>query len=252
MTHTTLHCEVSDTPLANPAGCYAITMEQRTCKACGNAYDLTKEHFPKLENFCRLCVRKRNKAHAKKVALKRQKAMQKIEAAGVELFAGMAKEGGSNIPHSAEVLERVFQYFGGVGGFSAMVVKQYYDSPAGGSARNRLIETVVRLVSKNVEAGGVKRPLTLWTEEELEAELEQRFKQALKTYQGTVINGEIKAIEAPEGGSPFDPPAGLIPHAVPEGRTENAPERVEGAETGGSETLPADPDAGADPCQPSP
>jgi hypothetical protein len=221
-------------------------MEQKTCKACGSTYEFTKEHFPKLENFCRACVRNRNKRIADKQKLRRQKAMQKIEDAGVSLFADMAAEGGSNIPHSAEVLERVLQYFGGVGGFSAMVVKQYYDSPAGGSARNRLIETIVRLVTKNVEVGGVKRPLTLWTEEELEAELEQRFKQALKTYRGTVINAEPEKLEAPEGEPTDDPDAYAEPDAVPEGRVEGDSVGVEGEAAGGFEALPADPSAGTD------
>jgi hypothetical protein len=241
------HTTALNTPLETPAGCYAIGMEQKTCKACGNTYDFTKEHFPKLENFCRVCVRNRNKLIREKAKARRLRAMQKIEDAGAALFADVAIEGGSNIPHSAEVIERVFQYFGGVGGFSAMLVKQYYDSAPGSSARNRLIETIVRLVTKNVEVGGVKKPLTLWTEEELEAELEQRFKQALKTYNGAIINAEPQALPAPEDGSTDDTdPSEPESDAVPEGRTEDPAIGTPGAEAGGSEAVPPDPDPGPD------
>jgi hypothetical protein len=88
------------------------------------------------------------------------------------------------------------QYFGGVAGFSAVLVKQFWDSPPGGSARNRLIETMCRLVSKNVEQGGAKKPLAMWTDEELEKELNERFKLAIQSFSGTTINVEAEKVPA--------------------------------------------------------
>jgi hypothetical protein len=220
-------------------------MEQRTCKACANTYDLTRTNFPKLENFCRLCVRERNKKIRDRKAARRKAAMDKIEEAGADLYTSLAAEGGSNIPHSAEVLERVFQYFGGVAGFSAMLVKQYYDSPPGSPIRSKLLETIVRLVSKNVDAGGAKKPLSLWTEEELEAELDQRFKQAVSHYRGTTINVQAQALEAPEGDATSDDPDACDSEfdGVPEGGVEDTSVGTEGEAAGSPEVVSPNADA---------
>ena len=181
-------------------------MSDRTCTHCGNTHPLTKDFFRWRERDgksfftpeCRNCIAAQKKETAERIKKRRRDSLKKIEAAGVDLYVQSAQAGGSNIPHSAEVIERVFQYFGGVGGFSAMLVKQYYDSPPGSSARNRLLETLCRLVSKNVEQGGAKKPLTLWSEEELELELNDRFQQAVAAFKGTTIDvqGTKKAPQA--------------------------------------------------------
>lgn len=246
MTSSSSREHLCNTPLVAPAGCYAICMEKRTCTTCGNSYDDTKQFFRrKDEDVCTLCVRKRNKEYEKRKAAKRSAALRRIEAAGIDLYAEMAAKGGSNIPHSAEVLERIFQYFGGVSGFASIMVKQYYDSPPGGTARNRLLETIVRLVSKNVEQGGAKKPLTLWTEEELEAELDSRFQQALNTYKGITV--DAKALPSPEDTSPASDPGSPVPDGIPEGRDQDPAIRTPGAEAGGSKAVPPDAVAGEDP-----
>lgn len=234
-------------PLVTPAGC-RVAVEQKTCSSCGNAFEATKAHFPKEGNICRVCHRNAVTRHREKKRLRRKLAMDEIEQSGMELYAALAASGGSNIPHSAEVLERIFQYFGGVGGFSAMLVKQYYDSPPGGSARNRLLETIVRLVTKNVEAGGAKKPLSMWSEEELEAELEQRFAQAINTYRGVTVNGKAQALEAPEAERRSGDPdtADAESDAVPEGGVEEPPGGTAGEAAGGVEALQANPAPAAD------
>jgi hypothetical protein len=169
-------------------------MAAKTCIICGKSLPLDKQHFRhRIKNGkgyfsseCRDCRREEKRKYRKKRQAQARDKLEDIESAGVEMFLAAGRQGGSNIPHSAEVIERVFDYFGGVGGFSAVLVKQYWDSAPGSNARNRLIETMCRLVSKNVEQGGAKKPLTLWSEEELEKELEARFAQAFR-----VINGEV-------------------------------------------------------------
>jgi hypothetical protein len=226
-------------------------MDKRTCTTCGNSYENTKQFWKSTrEEVCRLCQRKQRKDLERRKAERRSAALQKIEAAGIDLYAEIAGKGGSNIPHSAEVLERVFQYFGGVSGFASIMVKQYYDSPPGGSARNRLLETIVRLVSKNVEMGGAKKPLTLWTEEELEAELEARFQQALTTYKGVTLNAQALPSSADSPVAGYTVPA--LPDGVPEGRDQDDPVRTAGAASGGSEALPPDPNPSTDPPEQSP
>ena len=193
--------------MGNPPRAVIIcSMSNKVCKLCGKDFPDTTEFFAdgdKVKNLCRLCVSKRRKADRKKAKRKRVSSLQRLEEAGVDLYVKASQTGGSNIPHSAEVIERIFQYFGGVGGFSSLIVKQYYDSAPGSSTRSKLIETIIRLVSKNVELGGAKKPLTLWSEDELELELQSRFNDALSTYQGITINGQATPlIAAPEQPAP--------------------------------------------------
>jgi hypothetical protein len=225
-------------------------MENRTCSICGNEFPLDKEHFRwRVQNGkgyftaeCRACIAKEKQKAELRAKARQKAALDKIEAAGVDLFCASTVAGGSNIPHTAELVERVFGYFGGVGGFSSVLVKQYFDSPPGGTARNRLLETMCRLVTKNVEAGGAKKPLQLWSEEELEQELNQRLTEAVSSFKGVTIDGEAEipkrlTQEAPEGdAAPASESGGH--DAVPAGLDQGSPKRTARKAAGGSSALP--------------
>lgn len=238
-------------------------MAERTCSICGNSYPLDKQHFRwRVQDGngyytaeCLRCRASQRKASYKRKQAKREVALKQIESAGADMFLATISRGGSNIPHSAEVIERVFEYFGGVAGFSAMLVKQYYDSPPGGSARNRLLETMCRLVSKNVDQGGARKPLTLWTEDELEQELENRFKQAVASFKGTTINVQaedpkILAAQAAEASgylAASGHPLAAIPDAVRTPEHQGTPGGTAGTEDRGPEALSAEREPGSDP-----
>jgi hypothetical protein len=204
-------------------------MDTRTCSICGEDKPLDNDHYRwrvqdgkgYFTGECRMCIAKAKKVSALKAQARRKEALDKIEHAGVDIFVKASAKGGSNIPHTAELVERVFQYFGGVGGFGAVLVKQYWDSPPGGSARSRLLETMCRLVTKNVDAGGAKKPLQLWSEEELEAELQQRLTEAVSSFKGITIDAaKEEALRIEAQASPESIAASL---AAP-GRTDAIPE----------------------------
>ena len=178
-------------------------MKTKTCAVCGKDFPLDKKHFRhRIQNGkgyfaaeCRQCQADAQKARAARKEIKKREALHKIETAGVDVFLASVSQGGSNIPHTAEVVERVMQYFGGVAGFSSVMVKQYWDSQPGGSQRNKLLETMCRMVQKNVETGGAKKPLQLWSEDELEQELEKRLNEAVAEFNGVTI--DVTQEEAP-------------------------------------------------------
>jgi hypothetical protein len=178
-------------------------MKTKTCAVCGKDFPLDEKHFRhRVQNGkqhfaaeCRQCQADAQKARAARKEIKKRQALHKIETAGVDVFLASVSQGGSNIPHTAEVVERVMQYFGGVAGFSSIMVKQYWDSQPGGSQRNKLLETMCRMVQKNVETGGAKKPLQLWSEDELEQELEKRLNDAVAEFNGVTIN--VTKEEAP-------------------------------------------------------
>lgn len=165
----------------------------RVCIGCQQSLPADSKHFHKSKDGfharCRKCRNKQEKAVRKK---KRNKKMEEIEKGAVNLFIASARIGGANIPHSSELLEVLMTYFGGVAGFGNAWMKQFYDAPAGGAFRTKMLETIVRLTANNTAMGGAKKPLTMWSEEELEGELTKRVLEA-----ATVIQAIPHKVEKP-------------------------------------------------------
>jgi hypothetical protein len=233
-------------------------MDTRTCTICGKEKFLSRDNYRwrvqdghgYFTGECLECIAKAKKIARAKAKAKRKAALDRVERAGVDMFTQAVTKGGSNIPHTAELVERVFGYFGGVGGFSAVLVKQYWDAQPGGSARNRLLETMCRLVTKNVDSGGAKKPLQLWSEDELEKELELRMAEAVATFKGITIDAtqeEARRIEekAPEGLAAAIASA-RRDNAVPEGLAQGTAKRDTGSQTGGAALVQGQPESGGD------
>jgi hypothetical protein len=211
----------------------------QTCTHCGTQAPHDREHFhwhknDGLTSVCVPCHKAQRKKQRAAEKARRKASLQKIESSAVDLYAKLAQAGGSNIPHSAELVEKVCEYFGGVSGFAAIMVKQYYDAKAGSSTRNKLLETVCRLIQSNVDSGGAKKPLTLWTEDELESELQERFRLAVLSQR--VL---IDAKPSPEG-QPAEDSEDSQPDPASGGEDQGTSERTAGAATGGVEAVPAD------------
>jgi len=150
--------------------------EYKACIQCGTTYELTTANFHKSKDgFHARCKRCRNTSEKKKRTKKTDRKLEEIERGAVELFTASARIGGANIPHTSELLEVLYTYFGGVSGFANAFMKQYFNAPAGGAFRTKMLDTMIRLTSNNTAMGGAKKPLTLWTEEELEDEMRQRL-----------------------------------------------------------------------------
>ena len=156
----------------------------RMLKECSNCHQkLPETSFSRnsagaLLSRCRQC---RSKLEAKRKKRKKDSRLDAIETDAVDLFCKTARMGGTNIPHSAELIEILMEYFGGVRGFGNVFMKQYYDSPPGGSHRTKMLAAMVSLVSHNSAMGGAKKPLALWSEDELEDELRQRLLETAMT-----------------------------------------------------------------------
>jgi hypothetical protein len=203
-----------------------MSAEKRQCEECKQLLPLTPENFPRVsgtelnyEFVCRPC----------KKALKQKIKMAQLETDAVEKFLGANVSGGSNIPHTAELLESMMQTFGGTNGFAALCMKQYFDAKPGSRLRNSLLEMVVRLTSKNTEHGGAKKPTSLLTEEELEQEINKRLKNAVDLIEGR----RIVDAESIDAGHLY----------LSDGRVEEPSGGTQRTEGGSLETLQADPAA---------
>ena len=220
-------------------------MSEKVCTDCGGAFPLSPDHWRKKKDGlwdarCVICRAKVNRGKKK-----RQKAgdIKAIEEGALNTFLTAASRGGENIPHSSELLERVMDYFGGSSGFAAMMVKQYFDSPPGGAHRTKLLEGVVRLVTKNTELGGAKKPLMQWTDEEIESELDQRLRRIAVSFERRLLDVEV----TPQTPSDFAATFGQAIGHVPAERTEGDAGGTGEPPDRGVETLPADTAAGGSP-----
>jgi hypothetical protein len=194
----------------------------RQCEECKNVLPLTLKFFPRvpgtqdaLQFVCRKCKR----------AKLQQKKLQRIESGAIDAYISHLTKGGSNIPHTAELLESIMVYFGGSNGFASLLMKQYFESKPGSRIRNSILEMVVRLASKNTEQGGAKKPLALHTEEELEGEINKRLEQAVLTYGGKRY---INAPQEETSALTFGPDsAGPVHLVIPDGRVAELAGRIE-------------------------
>lgn len=222
---------------------------EKACRDCGAYYPDTADHFRKrkdgsLDSRCLIC---RRKMLAGKRQKERVRSLRDIEVGAVSQFMKSATAGGENIPHSSELLERLMEYFGGTSGFSALLVKQYFDSPPGGAARTKMLESMLRLVVKNTDMGGAKKPMGQWTDDELEAELDNRLKAVAAQFQGRIIDGTISKKAA----SPAPAAIGVEGGVVPSGPAEGASGRGRRKKNRSPKAVSANTDAGADARLPS-
>jgi hypothetical protein len=172
--------------------------QAKTCKDCGKNLPASTLHFRKrkdgsLDIRCLVCRRSKLRGKRKK---EDARSLRDIEVGAVASFMTAATTGGESIPHSCEVLERLMEYFGGVSGFTSLLVKQYFDSPAGGATRTKMLDSVLRLVVKNTDQGGAKKPMGQWTDDELESELDGRLRALAAQFQGRIVDGTLSQEEA--------------------------------------------------------
>jgi hypothetical protein len=167
--------------------------EAKSCTHCGKSYPLTKQYWHvskgEFHSRCRKC---RNKKQKDGRVIRSQKKLAEIERGAVDTFIAVSRVGGTNIPHSAELLEVAMKYFGGVEGFITAFMKQYYDAPAGGAFRTKQLDSILKLITANTAMGGAKKPLELMTEEELEA---QYRRDVLAAAMSIKVNGQPARLE---------------------------------------------------------
>lgn len=162
------------------------TETERVCEIC--------KLLKPIKSFPRVVGTQSNyqtKCKSCKVKARNQLKLDRLEGEAVRTYLTKASDGGSNIPHTAELLEGIMNYFGGANGFASLVMKQYFESKPGSRMRNSLLEMVVRLASKNTEQGGARKPVSLLTDDELEAEINSRLELAVQNYR--IVDASQKA-----------------------------------------------------------
>ena len=160
----------------------------KICKQCAESFEDDALNFPmynKSRSRCLKCVTARKRARKEKQKQYRATVVAQTEEKILDTFCKEVKRkgGGSRIPHSAELLESAMTLIGGVDGLSALIVKQMLQAKEGGAIRNKCLELLTRLVTTNTELEGNAKNLELWQEEEIQAELDRKLKEAAMDFQ---------------------------------------------------------------------
>ena len=210
---------------------------------CGMDLPADSEHFKAdkdgaLGPRCIPCHRAKRQEYKRN---EKQKTMHDVEHEAMTSFLRQTSSGGENIPHSSEVLERVMLYLGGVNGFAGCLVKQMFDSPPGSATRTKMLEAVLRLIVKNTEMGGAKKPLEQWSDAELEDELDSRLKRIAAQF-GGIINGSLTEEGAPADTHTFIGVDGGVSGSSAEGNTSGVVKQ----EHRSSEAVPSNKRSGKD------
>jgi len=172
-------------------------IQERACEACGRVLPLTERHFPRrvgtqheFQHVCKSCVR----------AQRAKQRIARAETRATETFLAEVapRRGGSNIPHTSELLESVYTLFGGVNGVANAMALQYHAAPPGGRIRTAILESIVRLTTKAAESGTTSKPISLMSDEELEQRLAQKLQMAADAQKNLSVLREAD-VEIPVG-----------------------------------------------------
>lgn len=154
-------------------------IQSRVCEACGQIRPLTPKYWPRVPGtqhtfqvICKGCHK----------AQRDKRKLERMERRSVSAFVKKSKDGGSNIPHTSEMLESIMSLFGGSQGLASTMAQQYYAAPPGGRIRTSILEMIMRLVVKTAETGGTSKPVSLMSDEEIEAALSQRLENVVATH----------------------------------------------------------------------
>jgi hypothetical protein len=154
------------------------TRPHQQCRGpCQTELPLDEEHWDRdasrasgFRAYCKGC-----RAEARK--LKRQmtvdQRVQLLDKAAMREIGRMAN-GGTDIPHAAELFQAIVRLMGGVQGVSKHYVSNMLSAPAGSQTRERMLTQVVKLGQFVTQEGAADTPPELMSDEDLKRELEKR------------------------------------------------------------------------------
>lgn len=134
-----------------------------------------------------------------------------LEKKGIEHLATLA-EGGSQLPHMAEVYESIMDGFGGPRLFAQHLIACYFHPQTSQHIKAKLLQSVIGLSVKVSDSGLIARDLDGVPTEELQRMLEDRMRKAVNEHVQ-----RLKLAETPDRAPGVDLPA-IPPPPTVEGR----------------------------------
>jgi hypothetical protein len=184
-------------------------MDKKVCSECEKTLPVEEFELTEAGNRRQRCMPCRKTRERRMAQERNERTMESLEKESVSTFLKAASKGGENVPHISELLERTMTLFGGSGGFAQALVKQFFDATPGSAARTRILETLTKLTVQTSEMGASKKPLELWSDDELEGELNKRLEGIAATWRvidATQVTAEpeLQRIESTQQPEEYD------------------------------------------------
>lgn len=143
---------------------------KRCAGDCGMELPKTASYFDRdnqtTDGFKKICKQCRSEQRRKKEDVDVAEAVKKIDRASLILLEKSARSG-SDVPHMAELYQRLMEVFNGPSGFSQHFMAQYLAAEAGGSTRQKMLDAMIRMSQKVSESGAAQKSLEDLTDEDL-------------------------------------------------------------------------------------
>ena len=154
----------------------------KPCMTCGIEYPKTASFYHSdkqaKDGFKATCIECRRKQRKRRNADRVAKKVEQIDNLSLGMIDSLMQTG-SDVPHVAEVFQRVMEAFNGAGGFAQHFMAQYLSAKPGSAIRQRMLDSVIRLATKVSDTGAAQIPVDMLTDEDLQMELEKRAKTFL-------------------------------------------------------------------------
>jgi hypothetical protein len=180
----------------NPKDTSDVPDTAQACVRCSHVRPLTEDWWDRdaekatgFKTTCKGCRKEQR-------MMKRQHNLRHIsKKQGTTVGKALAQmdDGGSNCPHSAELMEKVVSLLGGVNGFAKILVAELFSAPPGSQMRQRALAGLLKLTTDVTASGAAKVPKHLMDDEDIDRELE-RLGVKLKLHKGEVIDVDAKRV----------------------------------------------------------
>ncbi len=155
-----------------------MTTLYRQCKGpCQKDLELNEENFDRdsrkeggFRFFCKKC---RAEARKLKQALTISSQLKILDDAAMRAVHEMP-DGGTDMPHVAELYRVMVGLLGGVQGFGRHYVANMLQAPPGSQTRQRMLADINKLAMVATASGAVDKPVSAMTDEDLLNELKKR------------------------------------------------------------------------------
>jgi len=152
------------------------------CHVCGEQLPANTQYFDVdnsrddgLRLQCKACRAKREDDEERKTIAAK---LDALDSNSVRLLTELAMDG-SDVPHIAEVFQKLLDVFGGISGFAQHFMANYLMSKPGSQMRQRMLQSIITLGIKVTESGGAELPLELLNDADIEREIVRRSRKLI-------------------------------------------------------------------------
>jgi len=161
----------------------------KMCSRCGEVKPATTEYFQRdkqrsdgLRYACKTCRREEKKQEKAKEFVS---AAEQLDEKAAELLEQVISTDGDISPASlGAIAEQGFEIFGGATGIMARMQAEMLAAPPGSPTRLRYMTLLVSLIEKAEAKDAISQPSELWSDDELDEEMDKKIFKLAKRYVG--------------------------------------------------------------------